>query len=98
MSRRRQRPATGKPSDETNTVHEASHQRQDPAQLEKLRQAEALVAHAMGLAMKLGWGDLFYWPARVVRADGFQVELLDDAIDLAAERISDACQQIGLEI
>jgi len=42
--------------------------------------------------------NLFYWPGRVVRADGFQVELLDDTIDLAAERISAACQQIGLEI
>jgi hypothetical protein len=49
-------------------------------------------------AMRLGFGDELFWAARVSRDDGFEVRIAEEATDLAAERISEACQRLGAQI
>jgi hypothetical protein len=86
-------PATSSPRDGGQV-----DERLRSGRLEILLQAEALVARAMSYAMRVGYGDERYWAGRVTRTDRFEMRIADEAVELATERISMACKQIGAEI
>lgn len=66
--------------------------------LELALQAEALLSKAMAYAIRVGDGDETYWPARVARADGFEVSVAAGAVELASERLAAARDELALEI
>ena len=92
-ARERQPPADSPPPDSAQV-----DERVRSSRLEILLQAEAVVARAMTYAMHVGHGDERYWPGRVARTDRFEVRITEEAVELATERLSMACSQIGVDI
>lgn len=66
--------------------------------IELLSHTEALLIQAMSHAMHLGFGGELNWPVLIVRPNGTRVDVLEQAVDLAAERLSELCERIEAEI
>jgi len=66
--------------------------------LELLSHAEALLMQALSHAMYLGFGGELNWPVLIARPDNTRVHVLEQAVDLAAERLVELCKQIETEI
>ena len=52
----------------------------------------------MNHVMHLGYGDESNWGALVLRPDGTRVCVLEQAVDLAAERLEELCKRIEAEL
>ncbi len=66
--------------------------------IELLSHTEALLIQAMSHVMHLGFGGELNWPALIARPDGTRVNVLERAVDLAAERLEGLCAQVEAEI
>ena len=66
--------------------------------LELLSHSEALLIQAMSHAMHLGFGGELNWPVLIVRPNGTRVNVLEQAVDLAAERLAELCERIEAEL